>query len=273
MIRDITIGQYFPVKSLIHKLDARMKIIITLAVIVIIFLCGNFWSLGLICAFITAAVLISRVPLKTVAKSVKPIAYIVVFTAALNVFYVSGGKMLFEYSFIKITEKGVYTAIFMAARIICLVVFSSLLTYTTQPTELTDALERLLRPLKVLRIDVHTVAMMMTLALRFIPTLIEETDRIMNAQKARGADWESGSLVSRAKALIPVLVPLFVSSFRRAYELAFAMECRCYQGGKGRTRMKIMKMKPGDFVAAGVIVVLAAAVVFFRFERFFVQVI
>jgi len=273
MIRDITIGQYFPGTSALHKLDARMKIVLTVAVIVIIFLCGNFWSLGLICAFITAVVLVSRVPLKTVAKSIKPIVYIVIFTAALNVFYVSGGKTLFEYSFIKITEKGVFTALFMAARIICLVVFSSLLTYTTQPTELTDALERLLRPLKVLRIDVHTVAMMMTLALRFIPTLIEETDRIMNAQKARGADWESGSLISRAKALVPVLVPLFVSSFRRAYELAFAMECRCYQGGKGRTRMKTMKLKPGDFVAALVVVVLTAAVVFFRFERFFSQVI
>jgi len=273
MIRDITIGQYFPGKSPLHRLDARMKIVLTLAVIVVIFLCGNFWSLGLICAFVTAVVLVSRVPLRTVAKSIKPIVYIVVFTAALNVFYVSGGKMLFEYSFIKITEKGVFTALFMAARIICLVVFSSLLTYTTQPTELTDALERLLRPLKVLRIDVHTVAMMMTLALRFIPTLIEETDRIMNAQKARGADWESGSLVSRAKALVPVLVPLFVSSFRRAYELAFAMECRCYRGGKGRTRMKMMKLKPGDLLAAVLVAVLAAAVIFFRFERFFVQVI
>ncbi len=249
MIKDITIGQFFPGTSFLHRLDARMKIILTFAIIVIIFLCKSFFSLGLMVAFIALLILVSKVPIKTIVKSLKPIIFIVIFTAILNVFYTTGGAWTYEIWIFKITEKGVFTALFMAVRIICLVIISSLLTYTTTPTDLTDALERLLSPLKVFKIEAHTIAMMMTLALRFIPTLIEEIDRIMNAQKARGADWESGSLISRAKALIPVLIPLFVSSFRRAYELAFAMECRCYTGGKGRTRMKQMKLGTRDFLA------------------------
>ncbi|NLX92950.1 MAG: energy-coupling factor transporter transmembrane protein EcfT [Clostridiales bacterium] len=251
MIKDITIGQFFPGTSFLHRLDARMKIVLTFAIIVIIFLCKSFFSLGLMVVFTVALILVSRVPLKTILKSLKPIIFIVVFTALLNIFYTTGDANSWTYEFwiFKITEKGVFTALFMAVRIICLVIISSLLTYTTTPTGLTDALERLLSPLKVFKIEAHTIAMMMTLALRFIPTLIEEIDRIMNAQKARGANWESGSLVNRAKALIPVLIPLFVSSFRRAYELAFAMECRCYTGGKGRTRMKQMKFGVRDFAA------------------------
>lgn len=261
MIKDITIGQYFPGNSVLHRLDARMKLVLTLAIIVLIFVCKSFFSMGLMVAFVVALAAVSGVPFRAILKSLKPIVFIVVFTAVLNIFYTSGGTVLAEFWVIKITSKGLLTALFMAVRIICLIVCSSLLTYTTTPTTLTDAMERLLSPLKVFKIEVHTVAMMMTLALRFIPTLIEEIDRIMNAQKARGADWESGSLISRSKALIPVLIPLFVSSFRRAYELAFAMECRCYRGGKGRTRMKTMTLGLRDYAALGITGLLLAGII------------
>lgn len=249
MIKDITIGQYFMGNSLLHKMDARMKILLTFALIVSIFVCKSIPSLLLMVAITAFLVSVSGVPFKMVLKSVKPIAIIVVFTGLLNLFYITGGITLLEWKFIHITSKGVFTAVFMAVRIICLVVISSLLTYTTTPTMLTDAIERLLSPLKFFKIPVHTLAMMMTLALRFIPTLIEEIDRITNAQKARGADLDSGGLVEKIKALIPIIVPLFVSSIRRAYELADAMDCRCYVGGDGRTRMKQMKLKGTDFVA------------------------
>lgn len=261
MIKDITIGQYFPGNSVLHRLDSRMKLVLTLMLIVAVFLCRGFYSLGLVFILTLLLVLLSRVPVKMVAKSVRPIVFIVIFTAVLNVFYTSGGSWTYQFWIFKISEKGVMMAVFMSVRIVCLVVISSLLTYTTTPTALTDAMEKLLSPLTVLKIDVHTLAMMMTLALRFIPTLIEEIDRIMSAQKARGADWESGSLVSRAKALIPVLIPLFVSSFRRAYELAFAMECRCYTGGKGRTRMKQMKIRFSDIAALIFVCLIIAAIV------------
>ncbi len=234
--------------SLIHRLDPRMKLVLTLTLIVIIFFCKSFFALGLMAVFTVVCVLLSRVPVGMVLKSLKGIALILVFTAALNVFYTQGGEEYFRFWKIVITEKGVNTAVFTAVRIICLVTISSLLTYTTTPTMLTDALERLLSPLKVFKIQVHTLAMMMTLALRFIPTLIEEIERIMNAQKARGADLETGSVIERAKALVPVFVPLMVSSFRRAYELAFAMTCRCYTGGEGRTRLKKMKLALRDFL-------------------------
>ncbi len=261
MIKDITIGQFFPGDSILHRLDARMKLVLTFAVIVIIFVCKSFFSMGLMVAFVLFLVAVSGVPVKTILKSLKPIVFIVIFTAVLNIFYTTGGAVLVHFWIIKITAKGLFTALFMAVRIICLIIVSSLLTYTTTPTRLTDALERLLLPLKIFKIEVHTIAMMMTLALRFIPTLIEEIDRIMSAQKARGADWESGSLISRSKALIPVLIPLFISSFRRAYELAFAMECRCYRGGKGRTRMKIMKLELRDFAALLAAAALLAGII------------
>lgn len=271
MIKDITIGQFFPGNSFLHRLDARMKIVLTFALIIIIFLCKSFFSLGLMAAFVVLLILVSKVPVKTIIKSLKPIVFIVVFTAILNIFYTTGGAWTYELWIFKISEKGVFTALFMAVRIICLVIISSLLTYTTTPTDLTDALERLLSPLKIFKIEAHTIAMMMTLALRFIPTLIEEIDRIMSAQKARGANWESGSLVNRAKALVPVLIPLFVSSFRRAYELAFAMECRCYTGGKGRTRMKQMKFGLVDLVAPVVTAMLLAGII--SLNIFFTKVI
>ncbi|MGN0543235.1 MAG: energy-coupling factor transporter transmembrane component T family protein [Acutalibacteraceae bacterium] len=265
MIRDITIGQYYPGKSVLHRLDPRVKLITTFWLIIVIFLCKSFLSLGLIAltAVITAA--LSRVPPKMILKSLKPIVIILIFTAVLNVFYVQGGETYFQWWKIAVTEKGVNTAVFTMVRIITLVIISSLLTYTTTPTMLTDALERVLSPLKVFKIKVHTLAMMMTLALRFIPTLIEEIDRIMNAQKARGADLESGGIIQRAKALVPIFVPLMVSSFRRAYELAFAMTCRCYTGGEGRTRMKQMKLCLRDFAAIFFCAAVTAGVIVLNF--------
>lgn len=248
MISDITIGQYYKENSVVHRLDARNKIILTVIMMVMIFCCKNFLSLALTGVVINSSILMSKVPVKMFLKSLKSIVPIILFTAVLNLFYIRGGK---EWTFwiLTISEKGIYTAVFMAFRIILLIVASSLLTYTTVPTMLTDALERLLSPLKVFHISVHSLAMMMTLALRFIPTLIEEIERITNAQKARGADFENGNLIDRIKSLIPVLVPLFVSSFKRAYDLAFAMSCRCYTGGEGRTRMKQMKFGTRDFIA------------------------
>lgn len=266
MIRDITIGQYYPGKSVLHRLDPRMKLILTFGLIVVIFLCKSFFSLGLIALTAVFAAIISRVPAKMILKSLKPIVIILLFTAVLNIIYTEGGTVYFEKWGIAITEKGINTAIFTMIRIVSLVVISSLLTYTTTPTMLTDAIERLLSPLKIFKIKVHTLAMMMTLALRFIPTLIEEIDRIMNAQKARGADLESGGLVQRAKALVPIFIPLMVSAFRRAYELAFAMTCRCYTGGDGRTRMKQMKLKFRDFAALFFLVAVTAGVIFLNIK-------
>ena len=255
MIKDMTIGQYYPGDSVLHRLDPRMKLVLTFAMIVVIFLCKSFLSLALIALFTIAAAIASKVPAKMILKSLKPIVIILIFTAALNILYTQGGRTYFEWWKISVTEKGVNTAIFTMVRIIVLVVISSLLTYTTTPTMLTDALERVLSPLKIFKIKVHT------LALRFIPTLIEEIDRIMNAQKARGADLETGGVFQRAKALVPIFVPLMVSSFRRAYELAFAMTCRCYTGGEGRTRMKQMKLGLRDIAAAVICVAVTAGII------------
>ncbi len=261
MIKDITIGQYYSANSVVHRMDARMKIVLTFALIISIFLCKSIPSLALIVLITVALILVSRVPLKMVLKSVKPIAVIVIFTGLLNLFYVRGGTPLLDWHFIHITSKGIFTAVFMAIRIICLVIISSLLTYTTTPTMLTDAIERLLSPLKIFKVPVHTLAMMMTLALRFIPTLVDEIDRITNAQKARGADLESGGIVEKIKALIPIIVPLFVSAIRRAYELADAMDCRCYVGGEGRTRMKKMKLGARDFISLAITAAVITCIV------------
>lgn len=261
MIGDITIGQYYKGDSFVHKMDPRIKIIITILFVVMIFMCKNFLSLALMLLLICFSILMSKVPFRMFFKSLKPIIPIVLFTAIINIFYVGGGKELVSFGFISITTKGITTALFMAVRIILLIMSSSILTYTTVPTMLTDAIEKLLSPLKVFHIQVHTLAMMMTLALRFIPTLIEEIERITNAQKARGADFENGSFTDRAKALIPVLIPLFVSAFRRAYELAFAMNCRCYTGGAGRTRMKQMKLRTTDILALLVFVMGLAGII------------
>lgn len=255
MISDITIGQYFPGNSVIHKMDSRMKIVLTIALIVAIFVCKSVFSLLTVILAGFLLVLISKIPVKTVVKSIKPLAIIIVITSILNLFY-GDGEPLVQLGRLKITQNGIMTAVFMAVRIILLVVISSLLTYTTSPTELTDGLERLMKPLRIFRIDIHSVSMTMTIALRFIPTLIEEIEKIMSAQKSRGADMESGGLIRRAKALIPVLIPLFVSAFRRANELAYAMECRCYRGGEGRTKMKVMKLAVRDYVSLLIVVVL-----------------
>ena len=243
MLKDITIGQYFPGKSPVHRLDARVKILLTIAFIVMLFIADDITGLGVGVAFTFLTFIISRIPLKMMWKSVRAILIIIIITALLNLFFVHTGEPYFEWKFIKITDKGVETAVFMVVRIVCLIVGSSLLTYTTSPIDLTDAIERLLSPLKKIKVPVHELAMMMTIALRFIPTLIEETDKITAAQKARGADMETGSIFKKAKALIPILIPLFVSSFRHAEELALAMECRCYHGGEGRTKMKQLKLK------------------------------
>ena len=249
MIKDITIGQYFPGKSPVHRMDPRAKILLTAAFIVMLFVSQNIWGLLVGAAFTLVTFLISRIPLKLMFKSLKPILPIIIFTGVLNLFFIKTGEPYFKWKIFQVTDEGLSTAVFMAVRIICLIIGSSLLTYTTSPIDLTDAIERLLSPLKKIKVPVHELAMMMTIALRFIPTLIEETDKIMSAQKARGADMETGSLMKRAKALIPILVPLFVSSFRRAEELALAMECRCYHGGEGRTRMKQLHLSAVDFFA------------------------
>ncbi|MCI9194373.1 MAG: energy-coupling factor transporter transmembrane protein EcfT [Angelakisella sp.] len=260
MIKDITIGQYFPGRSPVHRLDPRVKIMLALGYIVILFVAQNAWGLGLGVVAGFGAYLISGIPLVMILKSLKPVVPIIIFTSVLNMLFVEG-ESLFHWWIINITREGVHTAIFMSVRIICLIAGTSLLTYTTSPIALTDGIERLMGPLKKLRFPVHELAMMMTIALRFIPTLIEETDKIMSAQKARGADLETGGLMQRARALVPILIPLFVSSFRRADELALAMECRCYRGGEGRTRMKQLHMGPGDFVASALVVACLAGVI------------
>lgn len=261
MIKDITIGQFFPGKSPIHKLDARTKIILTFIFIIFIFVCRNFWSLGLISGFSVVTFILTRLSPRLVLKSFKPLVPIVLLTTVLQLYYIKTGNILFQWKFITITDAGVYNSIFIITRIFTLLLISSLLTYTTAPTDLTDAIEKLLSPLKVFKVDVHTFAMMMTIALRFIPTLIDEIDRIMSAQKARGADFESGNLISRIKALFPIFIPLFISAFKRAIELTDAMSCRCYTGGSGRTRLRQMKMTYRDAVAIGVMLIVCAAVI------------
>lgn len=262
MLKDITLGQYFPGKSVIHRLDARFKIILTTLFIVMLFVTQKALGLAVGGVFCLFAIVLSRIPAKMFVKSIKPIVPILIFTSLLNLLFIDKGTVLFAWKFIHITQGGIQTSVFMVIRIIFLIAGTSLLTYTTSPIQLTDAIERLLSPLKKLHVPVHELAMMMTIALRFIPTLIEETDKIMAAQKARGADLESGSLMQRAKALIPILIPLFVSAFRRAEELATAMECRCYRGGEGRTRLRQMQSGARDYIALGVTCVfLAAAIV------------
>ncbi len=261
MIKDITIGQFFPGKSFIHKLDARTKIVLTLLFLVFIVVCKNFFSLGLMCAFGITVYLMSRISPKVILKSLKPLVPIVLLTTVLQLYYIKDGNLLFQWKFISITDKGVFTAIFIAARIFTLLLVSSLLTYTTSPTDLTDAIEKLLSPLKVFKIEVHTFAMMMTIALRFIPILVDEIDRIMSAQKARGADFENGNIVKRIKALFPIFIPLFISAFKRAIELADAMYCRCYTGGEGRTRMRQMKFSWRDAVAGVVTTLVCVAII------------
>lgn len=249
MLKDITIGQFFPGDSIIHHLDPRFKIVMTLIFIVMIFTGESPICLGIGAVYTVTAVMLSGIKIKMFVKSIKPIMPFLLITAFLNILFISGGTVYFHWKFLKITSEGINVSIFMIIRIIMLIVGSSLLTYTTSPVTLTDAVESLLSPLKKLKFPVHELAMMMSIALRFIPTLIEETDKIISAQKARGAEIDTGSLINRVKNLVSILIPLFISAFRRADELATAMECRCYSGGKGRTRLRQLKSSSKDYIA------------------------
>ena len=261
MLKDITLGQYFPGNSVVHRLDPRTKLIMLVLYIIALFCAASWISYAAVFVFLAVTIYISQIPVKSLVRGMKPLILILVFTGVLNLFFTTGeGEPLVEFWRIAIYAEGVVRAIFMVLRILMLISGTFLLTYTTSPISLTDGLESLLNPLKVLRLPVHELSMMMCIALRFIPTLIEETDKIMSAQKARGADFETGSLLQRVKALVPILVPLFISAFRRADELATAMECRCYQGGEGRTKMKLLHFSYFDFVALGIGVILIAAV-------------
>ena len=261
MLKDITLGQYFPGNSLVHRLDPRTKLIALVAYIIALFTAKSWVSYGICLLFLAVTIAISRIPVKSFIKGMKPLLLVLVFTGLLNLFFTGGETELFSVWKITLTLEGVTRAIFMVSRILMLICATFLLTYTTSPISLTDGLESLMRPLKVIRVPVHELSMMMCIALRFIPTLIEETDKIMSAQKARGADFENGSILQRVKALIPILVPLFISAFRRADELATAMECRCYQGGTGRTKMKLLRFMGRDYGAFLLMAVLLAAII------------
>ena len=268
MLRDITIGQHFPGNSLVHRFDPRLKLVLTVAYIVLLFAASNPLGLTLSILFLGVMYKVAKIPVKMIGKSLKPILPIVLFTAVLNLFFVSGeGDPLVHFWFLSIYAEGVRYAVLMAVRVMALIAGTSLLTYTTSPIVLTDAIEQLLKPLGKLHFPVHELAMMMSIALRFIPPLIEETDKIMNAQKARGAQLDTGKMTDRVKALVPVLIPLFISAFRRADELAMAMECRCYRGGTGRTRLKVLRCEKQDYIDLAVCiacfaVILASRLVF-----------
>ena len=260
MIRDITIGQYYPAKSVLHRLDPRTKFLGTLGFLISVFLFHTFLGYAVATAFLVAMIAISKVPVKFMFKGLKAIVMILLITVVFNII-LTPGEVLWRFGIIKVTREGLVLAGRMAIRLVYLVIGSSIMTLTTTPNQLTDGLERLLRPLNKIRVPVHEIAMMMSIALRFIPTLIEETDKIMSAQKARGADFESGNIFQRAKALVPILVPLFISAFRRADELATAMECRCYHGGEGRTALHVLRYHAADFVVLAAFVALAAGLI------------
>ena len=267
MISDITLGQFFPGNSIIHKLDPRTKIILSILYIVAVFSANTALAFGYLVLLTALLVVLSRISLRVIFKGIKPIVFIVLFTALINIFLTKGDadNKIFELWIIQVYKEGIVRAIFMAVRVIILIVgTSTLLTYTTSPISLTDGIESLLAPLKLIKIPVHIFAMMMTIALRFIPTLIEETEKIMNAQKSRGADFASGGLIKRVKVLIPILIPLFVSSFKRAEELATAMECRCYRGDKSRTKLVKLSFRFSDFAFMAMFILFAALSIFLR---------
>ena len=271
MLKDITIGQHFPGKSPVHNLDARLKIVLTVAFVVVMFLSTNFPGLILCAAFVLTMYKISGIPLKMLKKSIKPLLPLIVFTVILNLFFITGETPLIKLGFVEIYPEAVLFIIVMISRIILLICGTSLLTYTTSTIALTDGLESLLKPLNKINFPVHEMAMMMTIALRFIPTLIEETEKIMNAQKSRGAMLDSGTFSDKIKALVPILVPLFISAFRRAEELATAMECRCYHGGEGRTRLRQLKITNTDIRNTALCAVSFAVILSMRI--FFTRVI
>ena len=261
MLKDITLGQYFPGNSIIHRLDPRTKLIMLVVYIVALFMASGWAGYAVLFAALVWVIKVSTIPVKSIVKGMKPLVLILMFTGLLNLFLTKEGRLVVDFWIVQIYTGGISRAAMMVARILMLITCTFLLTYTTSPIALTDGLEALMGPLKKVGVPVHELSMMMCIALRFIPTLIEETDKIMCAQKARGADFENGSLIERAKALIPILVPLFISAFRRADELATAMECRCYQGGEGRTKMKLLRYHREDFVSFGIGALLVAAVV------------
>ena len=266
MLKDITLGQYFPGKSPVHQLDPRTKLIVLVAYIVALFAAKSWISYAVCFGFLAVTIGISTIPVKSIVKGMKPLVVILIFTGLLNLFFTEGETVLVDAKIFTISLEGLIRAIFMVCRILMLITATFLLTYTTSPISLTDGLETLMSPLKKLHLPVHELSMMMCIALRFIPTLIEETDKIMSAQKARGADFENGNLMQRVKALVPILVPLFISAFRRADELATAMECRCYQGGEGRTKMKLLRYHRGDLKTFGLSALLLCVV--FALARF-----
>ena len=272
MIRDITIGQYYPVNSPIHRMDARVKLIITFLFIVTLFTVNTFLGYLFVVLCMVAVIKTSKVPLKFMLKGIKGIFIIIAFTAFINVFMTRGENILFEWGIFTVTTEGILIAIKMCIRLVLLVIGSSILTLTTTPIQLTDAIEYILRPFKKIGVPAHEIAMMMTIALRFIPTLLDETDKIMKAQQARGADFDSGNLLQKAKSLIPILVPLFISAFRRADELAMAMEARCYHGDENRTRMNVMVLKQSDYKAIVILVAYCIALIALRFAaiRYFI---
>ncbi|QUO38227.1 energy-coupling factor transporter transmembrane protein EcfT [Dysosmobacter sp. Marseille-Q4140] len=264
MLKDITLGQYFPGDTVAHRLDARTKILLVMLYIIALFCAKSFTAYALLAAVLAVCVRVSRVGLRSLVRGLKPVLFIIVFTALLNLFFTPGERYVLEWGLLRVSDTGLRNAVFMVLRIMLLIMGTFLMTYTTSPISLTDGLERLLNWMKRLRVPVHELAMMMSIALRFIPTLIEETDKIMSAQKARGADFESGGLIQKAKALIPILVPLFISAFRRADELATAMECRCYHGGEGRTKLRVLRYEARDYVALTAGAVILAAVIVMR---------
>ena len=260
MLKDITLGQFFPGSSVVHRLDPRTKLLLLVGYIVALFVASGWISYAVCFAFLAMSIAISRIPLKSIFHGLKPLVVILIFTGVLNIFF-TPGTPIFQLGFLTVTWEGLAQAAKMMLRIMMLISGTFLLTYTTSPIALTDGLESLLAPLKAIKVPVHELSMMMCIALRFIPTLIEETDKIMSAQKARGADFESGNLLERVKAMVPILVPLFISAFRRADELATAMECRCYQGGEGRTKMKLLRYRRNDYITYLVGLVLVAGVI------------
>ena len=260
-MKNITLGQYYPVDSMIHRLDPRSKIVLTIAFIVAVFMVHSIFGYALILGFVYLASRLSKVPFKMLMKGLKPLRFILILTFILNLFFTTGEDVLFKLGFLTLSAQGIHQAVHYSLRLVFLVLGTSLLTLTTSPILLSDGIELLLSPLKKLHFPAHELAMMMSIALRFIPTLLEETDKIMKAQMARGADFESGNLMQRAKAMVPLLVPLFVSAFRRAGDLAMAMEARCYHGGEGRTRLRVLKITKNDYLAWAAMAVLIALIV------------
>ncbi len=260
MLNDITLGQYYPARSIIHKLDPRVKIVLVLALVVMLFIADTMLAYLVTAGFVIAMIIMSEVPFVFVLKGLKPVLYILVFTSILNIF-LTDGTIIYKLGFLKITYEGLNLALTMVARLVLLVAATSLLTLTTSPIMLTSAIEKLLSPLKVFKFPAHEIAMMMTIALRFIPTLLEETEKLMKAQSARGTDFMSGGILQKIKAMVPILVPLFINSLKRADELALAMECRCYRGGDNRTSLKTLKISKADFCAIAVFIIYIAFII------------